>query len=181
MLQSFVASVIILAASWCIRSNCFLDSFVQLSHTESLYSSNGRINAMYIFSSAFLFILNLRALIRLNLVHAVAVILLICSVHVHGLEKLRPRYLCFEVSVSTISFILRGGCVTGFSFLDIRRDVVFIGLKSTNHEVAHLFIVSKSMLRLRAADCGFSTITYRIVLSAKRRIDEFILRTISFI
>ena len=143
MLPSFVIPVIILVASWCIRSNCFLDSFVQLSHTESLYSSSGRINAMYIFSSAFLFILNLRALIRLSLVHAVSVILLICSGHVHELEKLRPKCLCFEVSVSTISFILSGGCVTGLSFLDIRRDVVFVGLKSTNHEVAHLFIVSR--------------------------------------
>ena len=99
----------------------------------------------------------------------------------HELEKLRPKCLCFEVSVSTISFILSGGCVTGLSFLDIRRDVVFVGLKSTNHEVAHLFIVSKSILRLRAADCGFSTIMYRLVSSAKRRIGEFILRTMSFI
>ena len=80
---------------------------------------------MYIFSSAFLFILNLRALIILNLVHAVSVILLICSLNVHELEKLRSRCLCFEVSVSTISFILSGGRVTGLSFMDIRRDVVF--------------------------------------------------------
>ena len=34
MLQSFVAPVIIIAASWCIRSNCFLDLFVQLPHTD---------------------------------------------------------------------------------------------------------------------------------------------------
>ena len=151
---------------------------MQLSHTESLYSSSGRINALYIFSSAFLFILNLRALIRLSLLYAFSVILFICSVHVHELEKLRPRCLCFEVPVSTISFILSGGCVNGLSFQDIRRDV---GLKSTNHEVAYLFIVSKSVLRLRAADLGFSTILYRLVSSAWKRIDEFILRTISFI
>ena len=61
---------------------------------------------------------------RLSLVHAVSVTLLICSVHVHDLEKLRPKCLCFEVSLSMISFILSGGCVTGLSFLDI-RDVVF--------------------------------------------------------
>ena len=97
------------------------------------------------------------------------------------LEKLRPRCLCFEVSVSTISFSLIGGCVTGLSFLDIRRDVVFVGLKSTNHEIAHLFIVYKSILRLRAADYGFSTVMYRLVSSEKRRMDEFILCTISFI
>ena len=93
----------------------------------------------------------------------------------------RLRCLCFEVSVSMISFILSGGCVTGLGFLDIRRDVVFVGLKSTNHEVTHLFIVSNSILRLCAADCVFSTIMYRLVSSAKRRIDEFILRTLSFI
>ena len=75
----------------------------------------------------FLFILNLRALIRVCLGHAVSVILLICSVHVHELEKFRTGCLCSEVSVITISFILSGGCVTGLSFLDIRRDVVFVG------------------------------------------------------
>ena len=51
-------------------------------------------------------------------------------------------------------FILSGGRVTGLCFLDIRRDVVFVGLKSTNHEVAHLII--KSILRLRAADWIFN-------------------------
>ena len=181
MVQSFVALVIILAASCCIRPTCFLNSIVQSSSSESQYSVSGRIDAMYIFSSVFVFILNLRALIRLSLVHAVSVILLICSVHVHEHEKLRPKCLCFEVSVSTISFILSGGCVTGLSFLNSRRDVVFAGLKSTNHEVAHLFIVSKYIFRLRAADCGFSTKMYRLVSSAKRLMDEFILRTISFI
>ena len=76
--------------------------------------------------------------------------------------------MCSEVSVSTISFILSGGCVTELSFLDIRRDVVFVGLKSTNHKVDHLFIVSKTILRQRAADCGFSTIMYRLLSSAKK-------------
>ena len=43
MLQSFVAPVIILAASVWIDSNCFFESEEQLSHTESLYLSRGGI------------------------------------------------------------------------------------------------------------------------------------------
>ena len=79
---------------------------MQLYNTESLYSSCGLINDMFLFSSA-LRTSNLRALIRLCLVHAM--ILLICSVYVYELEKLRPKCLCSEVFVSTISFILSGG------------------------------------------------------------------------
>ena len=81
---------------------------------------------MYICSSACLFDLKLSALIRLSLVHAGSVILLMCTIRMHELEKMRLRNLCFEVFVNTISFILRGGCVTGLSFLDIRRDAVFV-------------------------------------------------------
>ena len=50
-------------------------SLEQLSQTESLYLSKGRMNAKYIFSSAFLLTLNLRALIKFNLDHAVLVTL----------------------------------------------------------------------------------------------------------
>ena len=49
MLQSFVAPETIVADSVWIASNYFFDSDEQLSHTESLYSSNGRMNEIYIF------------------------------------------------------------------------------------------------------------------------------------
>ena len=78
MLQSFVAPETILADSVWIASNCVFDSDEQLSHTESLYSSNGRMNEMYNFSSDFLLTLNLRALKRLTLVQAFRDILLTC-------------------------------------------------------------------------------------------------------
>ena len=71
----------------------FLDSDEQLSHTESLYSSNGRMNEMYNFSSDFLLTLNLRALKRLTLVQAFRDVLLTCSFHVQVLENVRPKCL----------------------------------------------------------------------------------------
>ena len=43
ILQSFVAPMIILAASVWIASNRFFESGEQLSHTESLYSGRGRM------------------------------------------------------------------------------------------------------------------------------------------
>ena len=52
--RSFVAPETILANSEWIASSCFFDSDEQLSHTESLYSSNGRMNEMYFFFSDFL-------------------------------------------------------------------------------------------------------------------------------
>ena len=71
MLQSFVAPETNLADIVWIASNCFFESDEQLSHTiQSLYSSNGRMNEMYNFSSDFLLTLNLRALKRLSLVQA---------------------------------------------------------------------------------------------------------------
>ena len=83
MLQSLVAPKTILAASGMIASNCSFDSNKQFSHTESLYSSNGRMNEMYNFFSDFLLTLNLRTLGRFSLVQAFRDILLTCSVHVH--------------------------------------------------------------------------------------------------
>ena len=112
MLHSFVVPVIILFASWCIRSNCFLDSLMQLSHTDSLYSSRGRINAMHV------------------------CLLSPCSFRdrffnvfcpCERVREVDPRCLSFVVSVSMVSSILRAGCITGLSFLDIRRDVVLFG------------------------------------------------------
>ena len=91
MLQSFVAPETILVDSVRIASNCVFDSNEQLSHTESIYSSNGQMNEMYNFSSDFLLTLNLRALKRLSLVQAFRDILLTCSFHVQVLENVRHK------------------------------------------------------------------------------------------
>ena len=69
----------ILAAFGMIASNCSFDSNKQLSHTESVYSSNSRMNEMYNFSSDFLLTLNLRTLRILSLVQAFRDILLTCQ------------------------------------------------------------------------------------------------------
>ena len=44
-----------------------------------------------------------------------------------------------------------------------------------------MFIVAKSVRRLRAVDYGFSLKMYRLLASATKRINEFILRTVSLI
>ena len=71
MLQRFVAPDTILAASLCMDYNCFLQSFEQLSHTESLYSNKDQTYAVYNFSKAILLILILSARIRFSLFQAV--------------------------------------------------------------------------------------------------------------
>ena len=58
----------------------------------------------------------------------------------------------------SVLFILRVGCVSGTLFLDIKREVVLVGLKSTNQLSAQWCIVSNSELRVSAAVLGFSTI-----------------------
>ena len=49
MLQSMAVPDTILAATVWIASNCFFDSDDQLSHTESLYSSNVQTTEIYFF------------------------------------------------------------------------------------------------------------------------------------
>ena len=55
-------------------------------------------------------------------------------------------------------FILRVGCVSGIRFLDIKREVVLVGLKSTYQLSTQWCIVPRSELRVSAAVLGFSTI-----------------------
>ena len=86
-------------------SNCLLQSFEQLSHTETLYSNKGRTYAVYNFSRASLLILNLSTRIIFNLFQAVSVISFICSDQVHELEKVMRRCLWVEVSFNVILFI----------------------------------------------------------------------------
>ena len=62
---------------------------------------------------------------------------------------------------------------------EIRREIVFVGLKSTSQSLAQTLIVSRSELRIKAAVCGSSMIIYILVSSAKRRIDGRMLFTIS--
>ena len=57
-------------------------------------------------------------------------------------------------------------------FREIKRDSVFKGLNFTSHFSAHSAIFSRSALRSSAATFGSSTMIYRLVSSAKRRIDD---------
>ena len=65
------------------------------------------------------------------------------------------------------------------TFLDTTIDKVFAALKSTSQKFAQLLIVDMSPLRIVAADCGDSTTMYKLVSSAKRRIDAPVSLTIS--
>ena len=72
------------------------------------------------------------------------------------------------VSVSTMSFILRGWCAIGLRFLEIRREAVFVyRLKSINHEAVHLFSISKSIVRVPAADWVYNNNVQAGVFSKK--------------
>ena len=60
-----------------------------------------------------------------------------------------------------------------YSFPRYQKRGSFIGLKSTNQLSAQWCIVPRSELRLSAAVLGFSTIIYRLVSSAKRRMFDW--------
>ena len=51
----------------------------------------------------------------------------------------------------TLSFIKSCGCKTGFCFKDIKRDMVFLALKSTSQSRAHLDMVPRSRFIVIAA------------------------------
>ena len=59
-----------------------------------------------------------------------------------------PRCLCVIFSERSVLFILRIGCVSGILFVDIKRGVVLVGLKSTNQLSAQWCIVPRSELRV---------------------------------
>ena len=73
------------------------------------------------------------------------------------------------------------GCNKGTSLVDNKRDIVFLALKSTSQSRAQLDIISRSGFRRRAAVWGFSTMIYKLVSSAKRRIGALISLTMSLI
>ena len=78
--------------------------------------------------------------------------------------------------------MIRGGGWT--SLLTLREnsiDSVFLGLNKTSHLSAKDDIFARSWLRVFDALSGESTIIYRLVSSAKRRIVEWISFTITFI
>ena len=85
------------------------------------------------------------------------------------------------VSFKITLFISSGGWAIGSCLRDIIREVVFVGLKSTSQSLAQTLIVSRSELRIKAAVFGSSMIMYILVSSAKRRIDDQMLFTISLI
>ena len=72
-----------------------------------------------------------------------------------------------------------GGCSVCKSFLDIKRVSVFRGLNVTIQVLAHLAILSRSELRIYAAETGFSTTIAKPVSSAKSLMLELISFTIS--
>ena len=63
---------------------------------------------------------------------------------------------CFFGEICVL--ILRVGCVSCTLFLDIKREVVLVGFKSTNQLSAQWCIVLKSELRVSAALLVFSII-----------------------
>ena len=69
-----------------------------------------------------------------------------------------PRCLCVVFSEISMLFILRVGCVSGIRFLDIKKEVVLVGLKSTNQLSDQWCIVPRTDLRVSAAVLGVSTI-----------------------
>ena len=69
-----------------------------------------------------------------------------------------PRCFCVVFSERSVLFILIVGCVSDTLFLDIKREVVLVGLKSTDQLSAQWCIVPRSELRVSAAVLVFSTV-----------------------
>ena len=178
--QSLVAPLTIRPALLCIDIIGFC---IRWSNCPKHYHyiRVGAYEVYIYFSSAILFILNFRARRRFNLNHADLVILAICSVHEQVFEKVTPRCLWLVDSEMTVSFIKSCGCKTGFCFKDIKRDIVFLALKSTSQSRVHWDMVPRSKFIVMAAVWEFSTMIYKLVSSAKRRTEEFMFLKISFI
>ena len=81
MLQSLVAPVMRRAASVWIDPSLLDSTWLQLSHTESLYSITGLTNELWIFSRELRFSLNISTLNTFRRYHAISVMFSMCSDH----------------------------------------------------------------------------------------------------
>ena len=68
----------------------------------------------------------------------------------------------------------------GFNFLVSVIAIVFLTWNSTSHKSAQSEIVCRSLFSSLAARTGRSTMMYRLVSSAKRRMEQPMFLTISF-
>ena len=68
----------------------------------------------------------------------------------------------------------------GFNFLVSVIVIVFLAWNSTSHKSAQSEIVFRSLFSSLAARSGRSKMMYRLVSSAKRRMEQSIFLTISF-
>ena len=75
----------------------------------------------------------------------------------------------------------RDGCSTGLGLRETIMDRVLFALNSTSQSFAQCEIVYKSVFRILTASLGRSTMMYRLVSSAKTRIEPPIRFTISLI
>ena len=186
MLHSLVAPVVIRAASVCILSRvrfffCFFFSTEQLSQIMFAYSRRGRIWVRYILLRESLSNTNL---LRHNvpiLFHTAEVIAAICWCHVPSSEKVSSKCLCDGTSFISMLFIKREGWRCLFFRLVIIKDIVLLGLNLTNHFPAEDDILVNSLLRRLAAVIGSSTMTNKLVSSAKSLMFAFISFTMSLI
>ena len=154
-----------------MASNFFFISLDELSQTESQYSNNGRIKETYIRSKEFLLTLNLRAGIKLSLINAFSQMVLIWSGQRQELEKVILRCLWVWVSLICVLFINSGGWIGLLTFLDMTIDKGFAALKFTSQKSAQSLMLCKALLSIVATVLGVSTTMYKLVSSAKRRID----------
>ena len=170
-----MAPVTILAASIYIFSSSSSWYFVKLHQTTSAYSNVGLIKDVYIISNDFLFRWNLSVLIIWIRCHAFDVIKCICLCQLPLLSNVIPKCLWLSTLVSVSLFMIRGWW-TGLLNLRLREksiDSVFLRLNKTSHLSAHEDIFARSWLRVFDALSGESTIIYRLVSSAKRRIVDW--------
>ena len=108
-------------------------------------------------------------------------VLLTWSVHVHVLEKVRPKSLWRVVSSMMVPFIKRDEWCTGLDLREKIIDKVLLALNVASQAFANCEMVCKSALKILAASSGRSTIMYKQVSSANKWIEPPKRLTMSFI
>ena len=176
--------VTIRPASSCIASNSFFCCWVQLYQTQTIlaYSSIGLIKVNYIFWRNLRFKVNLRYLKRFKRTKAVCFFMYsVWASQSHELVRFKPKCLCLVTSLIITSDKYRLGWLTLFRLLLHNNDSVLLGLTFTSHHSDHKDSRWRLLLRICAAESGWSIIIYRVESSANSRIFDWISLTISLI
>ena len=165
--------------------SCYYSPCLDMNCVQLLCSSRGAVVPHYVtvfkkgtnkgdlhfFSRDFPLTLNFRTRRRFKRKQGFSEIFRTWSSQLHVFESVSPKCLCIEDSCIIVLFEKRGGWYTEFYFLESVIAMIFAWIW-TSQSTAQSDIVGRSSFRILAAWSRHSTMIYRLMSFANRRVEN---------